>query len=91
MVNLYLQVLKNSSINEWKNQRIVFISVLPIASSTTYAVKDPGVVEFNQLVQEELVGTNILYCDVYNGIGPSNFGYSSDGLHYNNATSKKNI
>lgn len=62
---------------------------MPTSDNTTYNHKDSAVVEFNSLMRSGIEGNdNLLYCDVYNGIGKNNFSYEPDGLHYTNSMSK---
>ena len=89
ITNNYISSLVELSRNEWKDQRIIVLSVTPTSDNTTYNHKDSAVVEFNSLMRSGIEGNdNLLYCDVYNGIGKNNFSYEPDGLHYTNSMSK---
>lgn len=89
-ISSYITYYNNLVTQEkYQNSKLIIVSVNPIddikASNSGYKSKNSSVIYFNNQLKTKL-SSNITYCDVYNKIKDT---YStSDGLHYDNATSK---
>lgn len=85
-INYFNAMKKNS---KYKNCNIIIVSVNPVddnkAKSYGYLVANSDVINFNSKMKNGL-DNGISYCDTYSKV-KSNF-QTTDGLHYNNSTSK---
>ena len=78
----------NEKAKEWEalGANVIFVSVNPISSSTSYSTKDSNVTEFNEEIQDSL-NDDVTYLSTYDSIVGS-ISYASDGLHYTSSTYK---
>jgi len=90
-IDNYITKYNSLASNEWKNYRIILVSVTPvnetIEASHGYSTKNANIEIFNNKLKNGVNKSNVTYCDVYNQI-KNDFG-TSDGLHYNSDTYKK--
>lgn len=78
----------NQKTSEWRNKgaKVYFVSVNPINENTYKGFKNTRIETFNAKMASNLV--NVKYIDTYNYLITHSCNYTSDGLHYQNSTSK---
>lgn len=78
----------NQKTSEWRNKgaRVYFVSVNPINEKTYKSFKNTRIETFNNKMASNLV--NVKYIDTYNYLMTHSCNFTSDGLHYQNSTSK---
>lgn len=78
----------NQKTSEWRNKgaRVYFVSVNPINEKTYKGFKNTRIETFNNKMASNLV--NVKYIDTYNYLMTHACNFTSDGLHYQNSTSK---
>ena len=86
-VNNYINKYKELAANQWKSSRIFVVSVNPTKGS--YDKLNSQIDQFNEKMKSAFKEyDNIIYCDTNSYLKENGF-ETSDGLHYNNSTSKK--
>ena len=91
-ISSYISKYKQLAQNDWKNHKLVIVSVGPKVGSGCYPnVSNSAIENFNQQLKNGLSSiSNIYYCDTYNGFGASNFKVTGAcEIHYTTATSVK--
>lgn len=86
----YASKLNSLANGDWSKHKVIFVSVTPCGGGYSKCgnVTNDNVIKLNKDQKSKL--NNVYYCDIYNGIGSSNFGCNgSDCLHYNSTTYKK--
>lgn len=85
-IDNYIKKYKELANGDWKNSNIFLLSVNPTKGK--YNNLNNDINNFNnKLKTVAKEKNNIIYCDSYNFLNNNGFG-SSDGLHYNEDTSK---
>lgn len=86
-LNNYIKKYKELAEGDWKDSNIYIVSVNPTKGSYDNLNKD--IDNFNEKMKNSFEGyANIKYCDTNKLLKETGF-ETSDGLHYNNSTSKK--
>ncbi len=85
-VDNYIKKYKELANGDWKNSNIFLLSVNPTKGK--YDNLNSNITKFNDKLKSfAKEKSNVIYCDSYNFLKNNGFG-SSDGLHYNEETSK---
>ena len=86
-VNNYIKKYQDLATDEWKESNIYIVSVNPTKGA--YDKLNKEIDAFNERIEDELSSySNIYYCDTNSYLKKHGFN-TSDGLHYDNKTSKK--
>ena len=78
----------NQKTSEWRDKgaKVYFVSVNPINENAYKCFNNTRIETFNAKMASNLV--NVKYIDTYNYLITHSCNYTSDGLHYQNSTSK---
>lgn len=85
-IDRYIDRLNKLAKNEWQNNKIYVVSVNP--TDKKRADLNSQIQEFNSKMKSGLNSPNLAFIDTYSDLTSSGF-QTADGVHYQNATSKK--
>lgn len=87
-VKQYIKRINELASTDWKNNKVVVMSVNPVEDGRSSKTTDKQVNEFNKAMKAGLNGSNIQFVDTYSTMKKNGFN-TKDGLHYTVDTYKK--